>query len=129
MKKIQLAIAVLALLLLCGCDESKPMTEEQWAAYRANCIHRYEVLSVFQYAEAETNRYGGVHGTDICYAFTYLDANGSLKSVKGFEHLEYGLTKVCIGEKDEYVVDDYGDNMRYLYLSKDTLSRMTGSET
>lgn len=48
-----------------------------------------------------------------------------LKSVKDFQHFEYGLTKVCIGDEDKYVVDEYGETRRYLYLTKDTLKYMS----
>lgn len=124
MKKILVFLISLMLVLVGGCSE--PMTEEEREAYRASCIHSYDVLSVFQYASPVTNKMGGVVRTDVRYAFTYIDDNGNLQSVDGFRHLEYGLTKVCYGENDKYVVDSYGENMRYLYLSKETLSALTG---
>ena len=115
---------------LCGCEAVKkaqePMTEEEYAQYLANRYKHYEVLSVFQYAETPTNNYGGVTGTSVCYSFTYLDKSGTLHTISSFEHLEYGLTKVCVGEVDEYVVDKTKD-IRYLYLTKETLSKLTGS--
>ena len=115
---------------LCGCEAVKkaqePMTEEEYSQYLANRYEHYEVLSVFQYVETHTNIYGGVTGTSVCYSFTYLDGNDNLKTINSFEHLEYGLTRVCVGEVDEYVVDTIED-IRYLYLSKETLNKLTGS--
>lgn len=115
---------------MCGCEAVKeaqePMTQEEYAEYIARRYKHYEVCSVFQYTEVHTNNYGGVTGTDVCYSFTYLDGSGNLKTISSFEHLEYGLTKVCVGEVDEYVVDKTKD-IRYLYLTKETLSKLTGS--
>jgi len=128
MKKIKkvLFLIVLILFSLCGCaTQSEPMTQEEYEIYLANRYKHYEVLSVFQYTRTTTNNLGGVISTDVCYYFTYLN-NGKLWSVENFRHLEYGLTKVCIGEKDEYVVDTMRDN-RTLYLTKETLGKLTGS--
>lgn len=115
---------------LCSCEAVKkaqePMTEEEYARYLANRYEHYEVLSVFQYVETHTNIYGGVTGTSVCYSFTYLDGNDNLRTINSFENLEYGLTRVCVGEVDEYVVDTIED-IRYLYLSKETLNKLTGS--
>ena len=131
MKKIIAIILVLILgLSMCGCESVKkaqePMTEEEYAQYLARRYKHYEVCSVFQYPEVHTNAYGGVTGTSVCYSFTFLDKSGTLHTISSFEHLEYGLTKVCVGEVDEYVVDTTKE-IRYLYLTKDTLSKLTGS--
>lgn len=125
MKKICLLLATAMIILVGGCSE--PMTDEELAVYRANCIQNYDVLSVFQYAKPVTNGFGGIIRVDVCYAFTYLDSSGNLQSVNGFQNLEYGLTKVCYGESDKYVVDSY-DNTKYLYLSPATLSSLSGKE-
>lgn len=127
MKRIIFVLLVLiACLSFCGCEVVKePMTQEEYQAYLERRYKHYEVVSVFQYTEVHTNNFGGVTGTDVCYSFTYLN-NGTLKTVNGFQHLEYGLTKVCIGEKDEYVVDTMRDN-RHLYLTRETLGKLTGS--
>ena len=60
----------------------------------------YKVVSVFQYVESDTNRFGGVTDTSVKYKFDYLDENGVL-----------------------YTVD--GEN-RYLCLTVDTLNKLTG---
>ena len=131
MKKIISILLILMLAFsLCGCESVKkaqePMTEEEYAQYLTNRYEHYEVLSVFQYVETHTNIYGGVTGTSVCYSFTYLDKSGTLHTISSFEHLEYGLTRVCVGEVDEYVVDTIED-ICYLYLSKETLNKLTGS--
>lgn len=135
MKKI---VSILLILIICfsfcGCEAIKeaekeaqePMTEEEYAAYLERRYKHYEVCSVFQYTEPVANGYGGVIRTEVCYSFTYLDGNSTLHSVDGFQHLEYGLTKICVGNVDEYVVDTIKD-IRYLYLTKNTLSKLTGS--
>lgn len=115
--------SVMMLCLLCSCKPD--LTDEELAEIRANSISEYEVVSVMKYTETRTNNFGGVTGTDICYAFEYIDDDGVLKSVKDFQHFEYGLTKVCIGDEDKYVVDEYGETRRYLYLTKDTLKSMS----
>lgn len=84
----------------------------------------YKVVSIFQYTEYDTNRFGGVTDTSVKYKFDYLDENNVLYTVSGFENLQYGLTKVQISDDyDKYVVD--GEN-RYLCLTVDTLNQLTG---
>lgn len=106
-----LCIGVLISLCSCEIPENHPS--------------KYEVCSVFQYTVPNTNVYGGVNSVDVRYSFTYLDEKSILNSVDDFEHLEYGCTKVCIGESDQYVNDG---EYCYLYLSKKTLSRLTGTD-
>jgi hypothetical protein len=97
---------------------------EEKARREAN-ISRYEIVSVFRYIKVETNQFGGVTGTDICYAFEYLDKEGKIHSIDNFENLEAGLTKVIIGDKNMYIIDRNGmDEYRYLQLTEDTLSKM-----
>ena len=96
---------------------------EEQARREAN-ITEYEVVSVFRYIENRTNQFGGVTDTNICYAFEYVDASGKLYSVDGFENLEYGLTKVVIGDKNVYIIDKNGEEHRYLQLTKETLSEI-----
>ena len=108
-------------------EEKMVYDMEQERKREAN-IHRYEVVSVSQYIRTETNQFGGVIGTDVCYTFQYLQGD-KLKSVDGFEHLEYGLTKVIVGDKNMYIVDTNGiDDYRYLQLTKETLQNMKVSE-
>lgn len=124
---VWLALTVcIGCIVLTGCDEvSDPMSAEEWAAYRESLVHEYEVCSVMQYIKVNTNNFGGITSRDLCYAFTYIDGGGVLQTEYNFEHLEYGLTKVCIGDTDKYVVDNYGETTRYLYLTKETLKSLT----
>ena len=133
----RMTIAVLAIMLALAAfvfyaghtaqEEQATMTPEEYRAYRESFISRYEVLSVFQYPYQRTNAYGGVQGIDVCYAFTYVDGSGTLHSVERFQHLEHGLTKIQIGEADQYVIDRWGEDHRYLCLTEETLKSMRTS--
>lgn len=108
--------------------EEKLEYDRQQAQKREENIYRYEVIGVAQYVRTETNQFGGVTDTDICYTFQYLQGD-KLKSVDGFEHLEYGLTKVIVGDSNMYIVDKNGiDEYRYLQLTKDTLKNIKMGE-
>ena len=115
-------LTLLALFLLCSCAELE-MTDAEYRAYRTSLIHSYDVCSVHQYVRPNTNQFGKITGSSLCYAFTYVTSNGTLKTIDQFEHFEYGLTKVCIGDSDKYVVDE-STGIRYLYLSEDTLGSL-----
>jgi hypothetical protein len=97
--------------------------EEQESVYNDK-IHTYEVLSVNQYVRTETNRYGGVMDTDICYTFTYLDSDGTLKSVQDFENIGSNSMQVTVGDKDVYIVNENSDGGKTLQLTKETLSKI-----
>ena len=98
--------------------------EAEQEAERQNNIHRYEIISVSQYVKNVTNGFGGVVRTEVCYTFCYLD-NGVLKQVDDFSHLEYGLTKLVIGNKDMYIIDTNGaDDYKYLQLTEETLKNI-----
>lgn len=104
-------------------EEKAEYNAEQARKREAN-IYRYEVVGVSKYVKTETNHFGAVTDTDICYEFQYISGN-SLKHVSDFEHLEYGLTKVIIGDKDMYIVDKNSiDTYRYLQLTKETLASL-----
>ena len=104
--------------------EEQAKEQARIAAKREERIQRYEVFSVSQYVRNETNQFGAITDTDICYAFSYIAGN-NLQHVDGFEHLDYGLTKVIIGDKDMYIVDTNGaDTHRYLQLTKETLKNI-----
>lgn len=111
---------IIIVSLLCSCSKMK-MTEEEYKTMRASLVHEYEICSVYQYILPQTDRFGRVTGGSLCYAFTYIDSNGALQTVSQLENFEYGMTKVCVGESDKYVIDEYTD-IKYLYLSKDTLN-------
>ena len=92
--------------------------------YESN-LKRYDIISVHKYVKHRTTRYGAVKGTDICYNFTYMKGD-SLKEISDFQHLEYGLTKVIIGDKNQYIIDSNGEDVRYLQLTKETLENIGG---
>lgn len=108
---------------LTGCD-FEPMTEEERAAYEASRTHEYQVISVYQYIDTQTNNFGGVIDQSLKYCFTYIGDDGQLHQFDGFEHLEEGLWKVCIGNENKYVVKEGFDTYRWLYLTEETLINM-----
>ena len=139
-EKITIAIIlVLCITLIVGCaiqstkqqqyldnltPEERAVYEAEQEAKRESNIYRYELISVAQYVKNITNGFGGVQRTEVCYTFCYLD-NGVLKQVDDFSHLEYGLTKVIIGDSDMYIVDTNGvDDYKYLQLTKETLQNI-----
>ena len=83
--------------------------------------YTYEVLSVNQYVYTKTDNFGRSRGTELRYAFTYVDGDGALHTVDDFENLEYGNMKVCVADSNLYV-HDYVRGIRYLYLTRDTLA-------
>lgn len=100
------------------------LSPEEQQAEKEKHIQRYEVINADKYIQTKTNGFGGVTGSEVCYTFQYID-NGKLKTVDGFRDLEYGLTRVIIGDKNMYIIDDSGvDTYRYLQLTKETLSKM-----
>ena len=91
---------------------------------RQSRIKRYDVVSVTKYADVRS--YNMYHTkTKICYSFSYIQGD-ALKHIDGFEHCEYGLYKVIIGDKDQYIIDTNGETTYYLQLTKETLSRIGG---
>lgn len=97
---------------------------EQERKYQEN-VHRYEVVGVSKYVRNQTNQFGAITDTDICYAFEYKDGSGKLHSIQNFEHLDYGLTKVIIGDTNMYIVDTNSiDTYQYLQLTEETLSEL-----
>ena len=135
-----LAVSTLCLIIIISVGVTKKINHEKWydsltaeeklvydmeqEQKREANISRYEVVHAAQYVRTETNQFGGVTDTDICYTFQYLQGD-TLKSVDGFEHLEYGLTKVIVGDSDMYIIDRNGvDEYRYLQLTKETLKNI-----
>lgn len=118
---ILLMVTVSLLTVFTGCSD--------YQIDEVRKVSEYEVVSVFQYAEARTNRFGGVTGTSIYYSFNYLDNDGKIKTVNDFENLEYGLTKICLGDSDRYVIEQRAfDTYQYLYLTRNTLERIQKNE-
>lgn len=102
--------------------EEQMAYQQEQAEKRESMRDRYEVTSVSQYIGTTTNQFGGVTDTYTAYTFTYLRGN-KLNHVESFRHYEYGLTKVVIGDKNEYVIDHYND-IQYLVLTKETLANI-----
>lgn len=107
-------------MMLVSCDK---MTQEEREEYIAKHTHTYEVVSVSQYIGTETNQFGGVVDQSLKYCFTYIGDDGQLHQVDDFEHTEYGLWKVRVGDTNKYVIYDNGmDCYKTLYLTKETLA-------
>lgn len=97
--------------------------EAEKEAERQAKIYQYEVVSVSKYVKPITNNFGGVMKTEICYEFSYLDGD-NLKHIKDFQHLEYGLTKIIIGDSNKFIVDTNGEDVRFLQLTKETFANL-----
>lgn len=120
MKKYILGLLLTLIICLTGCN-SESMTEEERAAYEASKWHEYQVVSVYQYMKiTKTNYFGAVLDQELRYCFTYIGDDGQLHDFDDFEHTEYGLWKVCIGDENKYVVKDGIDTYRWLYLTEET---------
>lgn len=123
MKRYILGILIILMFCLTGCNY-EPMTEEELAAYEASRTHEYQVMSVCQYIATSTNNFGAVTDQDLKYCFTYIGDDGQLHQFDDFEHTEYGLWKVCIGDENKYIVKDGFDTYRWLYLTEETFKNM-----
>lgn len=123
MKKYIFAFLIVSMLCLVGCDY-EPMTEAERDAYEASKIHEYQVVSVYQYISTRTNNFGAIIDQELKYCITYIGDDGQLHQFDDFEHTEYGLWKVCIGEKNKFVVKDGFDTYRWLYLTEETFENM-----
>lgn len=114
MKKHLLGLLLVLLGCLTGC---KTMTEEEQ--------NEYKVVTVFQYISPTTNQFGAVLNQELKYCFTYIGDDGQLHQVDDFEHTEYGLWKVYIGNENKYVVQEKGfDTYRWLYLTEETFKSL-----
>lgn len=123
MKKYILGIIFILSVCLAGC-KSETMTEEERVVYEASKYHEYQVVSVYQYMSTRTNNFGAVLDEELKYCFTYIGDDDQLHQFNDFEHTEYGLYKVCIGDENKYVVKDGFDTYRWLYLTEDTFKNM-----
>lgn len=106
-----------------ACDYES-MTEEERISYELSRNHEYKVMSVYQYIETRTNNFGGVMEQKLKYCFTYIGDDGHLYQFDGFEHMNNGLWRVCIGDENKYVVKEGFDTYRWLYLTEETLKNM-----
>ena len=83
------------------------------------------VMSVYQYMKVtKTNYFGAVLDQELRYCFTYIGDDGQLHEFDDYEHTEYGLWKICIGDENKYVVRDGFDTYRWLYLTEETFNNM-----
>ena len=78
----------------------------------------------YQYIFTKTNNFGAVLDQKLKYCFTYIGDDGQLHQFDDFEHTEYGLWKVCIGDENKYVVKDGFNTYRWLYLTEETFKNM-----
>lgn len=117
-------LIVLTLYLTVGCS-SFPTTGEERAAYGVSRTQEYKVVSVYQYIAVQTNNFGAVLDQELKYCFSYIGNDGQLHQFDNFEHIEYGLWKIYIGNENKYVIKNDGiDTYRYLYLTEETLNNM-----
>lgn len=124
MKKYILGILIVLTLCLVGCN-SEPLTEEEKQAIEESRWHEYQVVSVCQYMKVtRTNYFGAPLSQELRYYFTYIGDDGQLHEFEDFEHTEYGLWKICIGDENKYVVKDGFDTYRWLYLTEETFKNM-----
>lgn len=125
MKKYILRILLVLMTSLTGCN-SEPLTKEEQAAYEASKWHEHQVVSVYQYMKAtKTNYFGAILDQELRYCFTYIGDDGQLHEFDDYEHTEYGLWKVCIGDENKYVVKDGFDTYRWLYLTEETFNNIS----
>ena len=79
--------------------------------------YTYEVLSVKSYIKTNTNQFGGITSSELCYAFTYTDGI-NLYTEDSFQDFLNGDTSITIGNKNQYIVTP---DSKILYLTKETL--------
>lgn len=99
--------------------EEKAVYELQKQQEYESNIYTYEVLSVQSYIRTRTNNFGGVRGTDLCYAFTYTDGT-RLYTEDDFQNLPNGYTKVTLGDKNLYIINRNSSSSYTLQLTKET---------
>ena len=84
---------------------------------------RYDVISVTRYYKTNTNQWGGVTSSELCYAFVYIDGNGNAQHVEDFIHAPYGIMKVALGDSNKYIIDKI-HSISYLQLTKETFQEL-----
>lgn len=110
--------------------KAKRQAEEAAAAAKAQAEYEantqtYKVVSVHEYTEAETTRFGQVTGTEVYYSISYLNENGEVCNVDRFRNLAYGTMKLIAGPTDCYIICP--DGLRELQLSDATFAKLTGT--
>jgi hypothetical protein len=105
-------------------DWYNSLSVEEQTVEREKYIQRYEIVNIHKYILPKTNGYGGVIGSEICYTFQYVNGD-ELKTISDFRDLKYGLTRVIIGDKNMYIIDDFNlDTYCYLQLTEETLKSL-----
>ena len=121
----RIVLFMLSMMALVGCGNNKlpdNTTTEEIIAYENSITREYEVVSVNQYLETETNAFGMITEQELKFEFDYIDELGRPVTCSKFENTEHGLTNVCVGEENKYVVKDFGVNVyRTLYVTEDNL--------
>lgn len=121
----RLILLMFSAMILTGCGNnnlSDNSTTEEIIAYENSITREYEVVSVSQYLDTKTNTFGMITEQELKFEFTYIDELGQLITYDSFEDTEYGLTCVCVGEENKYVVKDFGVNVyRTLYVTENDL--------
>lgn len=118
-KILILLLAVLCIVCFVSCGLVKDAQES------TPQVQEYPVVSVDKYLAARTNNFGAVLGHDLKYCFTYIGSDSQLHTVSDFEHTEYGLWKVCLGEENKYIIKESGlDTYRYLVLTEETMKKL-----
>ena len=99
------------------------LTPTKQAEYLETQKVRHDIVSVNQYIVTETNRFGGIRDTYVAYTFSYVDEKGNLHQIDNFVHYDSGYTQIQIGDRDQYVIDEY-EGKKYLILTEETLARI-----
>ena len=107
-------VLVITFVFLCACCAAVTEPVEP-------TINEYEVVSVYQYLETDTNQFGKVVDQEVAYCFTYIGKDGQLHEFDGFTHTEYGIWKLHVGKENKYV--EKGSE-RHLYLTKETFKNL-----
>lgn len=123
MRRRLIAVLLACMLLSSGCTIGNVSFGTSYIPPKeVPLLIEYEVLSVGQYIETHTNGYGAVLNQELAYYFTYIDENGVLHN-NTISHSEHGMSKVCIGEENKYIIEHNGTKTyKYLYLTKETLN-------
>ena len=109
-------VLFLGLMFCAGCSggsESHPETSVT-----------YEVLSIYQYPQADTNGYGGVYGYNVGYHVSYIDENGNVGELEMRNQSDWDNPNmlVTIGNETKLVVTSKGK--KTLYLTKEDFEKM-----
>ena len=99
------------------------LTAEEQVAYEEPYTDVYEIVSVDKYVMQQTNRYGGVRGTYICYEFYYVDGDGNVQHIEQFCD-DFSGKEVIVGEANTYAYNSR-TKVATLTLTMDTIQKMS----